>query len=130
MMETSEKTPLLPPDSCQETAVYGRRWWILTVFSLLAMFQCCVWNTWGPVVDVVSIVYPAWTQGTVSLLANWGAIMFLTFTFPILYLQNRNLRSAMVLTSSLIALGKIQSHNFFPIILVSRYSGEVSLPDL
>ena len=89
-----------------EVVVYRRRWYILTVFSLLAMFQCCVWNTWGPVVDVASLVYPSWTQGTLSLLANWASIAFLVFMIPVLYLQNRNLRSAVLLTSSLIALGK------------------------
>ena len=92
-----------------EVVVYKRRWYILTVFSLLAMFQCCVWNTWGPVVDVASLVYPSWTQGTLSLLANWASIAFLVFMIPVLYLQNRNLRSAVLLTSSLIALGKDDS---------------------
>ena len=77
------------------------------MFSLLAMFQCTVWNTWGPVVDVVTVVFPSWTQGTISLLANWTAIAFLVFMVPVLYLQNRNLRSAVLLTSSLIALGEL-----------------------
>ena len=63
-----------------------------SVFSLLAMFQCCVWNTWGPVVDVVKLVFPSWTQGTISLLANWTSIAFLVFMIPVLYLQNKNLR--------------------------------------
>ena len=75
------------------------------VFSLLAMFQCCVWNTWGPVVDVVKLVFPSWTQGTISLFANWTAIAFLVFMLPVLYLQNRSLRYSVVLTSCLIALG-------------------------
>ena len=69
------------------------------------MFQCCVWNTWGPVVNVVKVVFPSWSQGTISLLANWTAIAFLVFLVPVLYLQNRSLRSAILLTSSLIALG-------------------------
>jgi len=88
-----------------EVTVYRRRWYILTVFSLLAMFQCCVWNTWGPVVNVVKVVFPSWSQGTISLLANWTAIAFLVLLVPVLYLQNRSLRSAILLTSSPIALG-------------------------
>lgn len=100
-MTDEEKIPLL----AGETAVYGRRWYILAVFSLLALFQCCVFNTWGPVIDVVSIVYPTWSQGTVSLLANWTAITFLVFMVPVLYLQNKNLRASVLLVSSLIALG-------------------------
>ena len=94
-----------------EVVVYRRRWYILALFSLLAMFQCCVWNTWGPVVDVATLVYPSWTQGTLSLLANWASIAFLVFMLPVLYLQNRNLRSAVLLTSSLIALGRYFINN-------------------
>ena len=82
-----------------------RRWYILSVFSLLAMFQCCVWNTWGPVVDVVTLLYPAWSPATVSLLANWSSIAFLVFMVPVLYLQNTSLRYAILLTSCLMFLG-------------------------
>ena len=82
-----------------------RRWYILAVFSLLAMFQCCVWNTWGPVVDVVTLLYPAWSPATVSLLANWSSIAFLVFMVPVLYLQNTSLRYAILLTSCLMFLG-------------------------
>ena len=41
------------------------------------------------------------------VLANWASIAFLVFMVPVLYLQNRNLRSAVLLTSSLIALGEL-----------------------
>ena len=85
--------------------VCRRRWYILAVFSLLAMFQCCVWNTWGPVVDVVTLLYPAWSPATVSLLANWSSIAFLVFMVPVLYLQNTSLRYAILLTSCLMFLG-------------------------
>jgi len=97
----SDKSLLLGED----TAVYKRRWYILFTFSFLALFQCTVWNTWGPVVDIVHIVFPKWTEGTVSLFANWGSISFLVFMVPVLYLQNINLRSSILLSSSLIALG-------------------------
>ena len=103
MREVNEKSSLLPSDDC---IVYTRRWYILAVFSLLALYQCCIWNTWGPVVDVVTVVYPDWTQSTVSLLANWGSITFLVFMLPVLYLQNNNLRYSILLTSSFIAVGK------------------------
>ena len=89
-----------------QTRVYAKRWYILAVFSLLALYQCCIWNTWGPVVDVLTVVYPDWTQATVSLLANWCSIAFLIFMLPVLYLQNNNLRYSILLTSSFIAVGK------------------------
>ena len=33
----------------EETGVSPARWWVLTIFSLLGMLQCMLWNTWGPV---------------------------------------------------------------------------------
>ena len=88
------------------------------------MFQCCVWNTWGPVVNVVKVVFPSWTQGTISLLANWTAIAFLVFMIPVLYLQNKSLRSSIRLTSSLIALGTSVRCMFliFPSISDSKFT--------
>ena len=29
--------------------------YILALFSFLALYQCCVWNTWGPVVNSVQV---------------------------------------------------------------------------
>ena len=45
------KTPLVG----ETLIVYGRRWYILALFSFLALYQCCVWNTWGPVVNSVQV---------------------------------------------------------------------------
>ena len=55
-----------------EVAVYGRRWYILLIFSLHAMFQCTVWNTWGPVQKVALAVFNTWTTADISNFANWG----------------------------------------------------------
>ena len=90
---------------------------MLGEFSLLALWQCCVWNTWGPVlsssqldrsvmrctvqvVETVRLVFPSWSPATVSLLANWGAIAFLLFLAPALYLQGRTLRGAVIASRS------------------------------
>ena len=45
------KTPLIG----ESLVVYRRRWYILALFSFLALYQCCVWNTWGPVVNSVQV---------------------------------------------------------------------------
>ena len=37
----------------EETGVSPARWWVLTIFSLLGMVQCMIWNTWGPVKTLV-----------------------------------------------------------------------------
>ena len=102
-----DKERLVSVEDCP--VIYKRRWYILAIFSLLAMFQCCMWNTWGPVVDVVKIIYPKWTDATVSLLANWCSIAFLVFMIPVLYLQNKNLRYSILLTSGLVALGTLMN---------------------
>ena len=52
--------------------VYSRRWYILLIFSLHAMFQCTVWNTWGPVESVALVVFKSWTTADISNFANWG----------------------------------------------------------
>jgi len=101
MDEGGEKTHLLHSDP--GIHVYKRRWYILALFSFLALYQCAIWNTWGPVVDSVSEVWD-WDTETVSLFANWGCIAFLVFMVPILYLQDYYLRSAVVLSSGLVAL--------------------------
>lgn len=93
------KTPLIG----DALVVYRRRWYILALFSFLALYQCCVWNTWGPVVNSVQTVY-GWDTATVSLYANWGSIAFLAFMVPILYLQDFNLRATVLLSSGLVAL--------------------------
>jgi len=93
------KTPLVG----EPLIVYQRRWYILALFSFLALYQCCVWNTWGPVVNSVQTVY-GWDTATVSLFANWGSIAFLAFMVPILYLQDFNLRATVLLSSGLVAL--------------------------
>ena len=35
--------------------VYYTRWYILTIFSLLACHQCLVWNTWGPIAEMAQV---------------------------------------------------------------------------
>jgi len=87
-----------------ETKVYKRRWYILFLFSFLALFQCTIFNTWGPIVTSLPLVYTSWTEATIGLLANWCCIAFLVFMVPVLYLQNYSLRSAVLLSSSLVAL--------------------------
>ena len=39
------------------TRVCWQRWWILTLFSLFTMWQCAIWNTWGPVAETAIQVW-------------------------------------------------------------------------
>lgn len=60
-MEPTEKSPLLnhtPTASINRpggTQLYLRRWYMLFVFSALALLQSMTWNTWGPIADTGKI---------------------------------------------------------------------------
>lgn len=60
-------------DSC---SVYKRRWYILTIFSLIAGVQAAAWNTWGPITGSAEDVF-GWNDGTIALLENWGPIAYI-----------------------------------------------------
>ena len=55
---------------------YNKRWYILTLFSLVAVFNNILWTTWGPLVDATSIAWQ-WDEDTIALLANWGSVSYL-----------------------------------------------------
>ena len=114
--------------------VYSRRWWVLLLFSLHAMYQvnicllltcvvrlvyqCTVWNTWGPVERAALLAYPTWTTATVSTLvccpslgcvmsavqANWGNYVLFPAFLPCMWAVHRSLRGAVLLGSGLMAV--------------------------
>ncbi|KAG0729604.1 Disrupted in renal carcinoma protein 2 [Chionoecetes opilio] len=101
-----ERDPLLPPTAAPEIKVYKRRFWILGTFSFLAMFQCLMWNTWGPLSASMDAAYPGWGAGTVSLMGNWGNITFVVFVAPMCWLMNvRGVRAGVVVCVVLVAAG-------------------------
>ena len=98
-----EQCPLLSP---LEVRVYKRRWYILAVFSLLAVLQDAVWNAWGPIDHTAKILY-GWSDDLIALLANYGSIMYIVMFLPAIYVLEKNLRQAMLFTSGFMALGTI-----------------------
>ena len=74
---TKEDFPLL--NNYGEVKLYKRRWYVLAVFSLTALLQAAVWNTFGPVAQSAKLVF-GWTDANVGMLANWGNIMYFIFT--------------------------------------------------
>ncbi|EDO48894.1 predicted protein, partial [Nematostella vectensis] len=85
--------------------VYGRRWYILVVFSLIAGLQGCVWNTWGPITGSAGAVY-GWSDGTIALLENWGPITYiLSFILFSWLLDVKGLRVSVLVTILLMTLG-------------------------
>nr|XP_054751161.1 solute carrier family 49 member 4 homolog isoform X2 [Lytechinus pictus] len=91
--------------SHKEYVVYTERWFILAVFSLLALVQSCGWNTWGPIENTASVVL-GWKQSTFALLANWGAIVYvLTAFFFSWLLHAKGLRVAVLLAAGALVSG-------------------------
>ncbi|XP_066922547.1 solute carrier family 49 member 4-like [Clytia hemisphaerica] len=71
-----------------ETAVYWYRWYILALFTCIAMMSNIGWNTWGPIETSARATY-GWSKSTISLLANWGAFTFVIAVFPSSYILDR-----------------------------------------
>jgi len=65
-----------------------------------------VWNTYGPIDEALSLAYN-WSQATVAMMANWGAITFVVAAVPLSWcLEARGLRETTVIVTSLISIGK------------------------
>ena len=64
------------------------RWYILALYSVVALMCNIGWNTWGPVEGSARPVY-GWGAGTISLLSDWGSFTFLIAVFPSSYILDR-----------------------------------------
>lgn len=103
----SERAPLLSPTSPSTPVLtYKRRWYILALFSLLAVLQDAIWNTWGPIDHTAKIAY-GWSDDLIALLANYGSIMYVVAFIPAVYSIEKDLRTAMLWCSGFMALGTI-----------------------
>ncbi|XP_068213054.1 solute carrier family 49 member 4 homolog isoform X2 [Palaemon carinicauda] len=88
--------------------VYPSRFWILGMFSFIAMFQCLQWNTWGPISESVGVAFSGWHSSTVAMMANWGTITFVLFITPMCWLMNeKGLRSGVFACAIMIAAGTV-----------------------
>lgn len=67
--------------------VYGRRWLVLLLFSLLGFAQGLVWNTWGPIQNSARQAY-GFSSWDIALLVLWGPIGFLP-CFAFMWLMDK-----------------------------------------
>ena len=67
--------------------VYKRRWYILTIFSIVAALNNLIWNTWGPIQGTSQVVF-GWDNTTITLLADWGPISFIVAVVPMCWLMD------------------------------------------
>ncbi|XP_004467207.1 solute carrier family 49 member 4 [Dasypus novemcinctus] len=94
----------LPAAAPGSGRVYGRRWLVLLLFSLLAFAQGLVWNTWGPIQNSARQAY-GFSSWDIALLVLWGPIGFLPCFAFMWLLDKRGLRITVLLTSFLMVLG-------------------------
>ncbi|XP_056000684.1 solute carrier family 49 member 4-like isoform X2 [Ostrea edulis] len=88
-----------------ETNIYKRRWYILLLFSLLAMTQGAYWNTWGPIAESSEDAFH-WEDSDIALFENWGPIGYLVAGFFSAWLADvKGLRFSCVLAAFLVAAG-------------------------
>ncbi|XP_064597874.1 solute carrier family 49 member 4-like [Liolophura sinensis] len=93
------------PAPSLEVKVYKRRFYILFMFSMSALAQAAVWNTWGPVSQSAKQVF-GWTDGDIALLANWGPISFIISLYPFSWIMDvKGLRWALISCSFVVAAG-------------------------
>ncbi|XP_023343454.1 disrupted in renal carcinoma protein 2 homolog [Eurytemora carolleeae] len=86
--------------------VYRRRWYMLGLFSFVAILQDTVWNTWGPVEHTAKFLY-GWSDELIALFANYGSILYIVAFIPVVYLLEKSLRLSMLMTTGFMALGTI-----------------------
>ncbi|GFR78514.1 disrupted in renal carcinoma protein 2-like protein [Elysia marginata] len=55
---------------------YKRRWYILIMYSLFALAQNGLWNTWGPISASSEEAF-GWHDSTIAWLNNWGPISYI-----------------------------------------------------
>ncbi|XP_054827257.1 solute carrier family 49 member 4 [Eublepharis macularius] len=84
--------------------VYGRRWLVLLLFSLLSFAQGLVWNTWGPIQSSARQAF-AFSSMDIALLVFWGPIGFVPCFAFMWLMDKKGLRVTVLLTSSLMVLG-------------------------
>ena len=96
------------------------------MFSVFTMWQCSVWNTWGPLAETAkqvsqqpadgllrlspSVMFPLlqtfhWTDGTLVLFNLWGILAFPVFVPLSSYLLSTSLRASVLLASACLFLG-------------------------
>uniref|UniRef100_A0A8C5QM56 Solute carrier family 49 member 4 homolog n=1 Tax=Leptobrachium leishanense TaxID=445787 RepID=A0A8C5QM56_9ANUR len=99
-----ERQALLVPAGPRSPRVFGRRWIVLFLFSVLGFLQGLIWNTWGPIQNSARAAYN-FTGLDIALLVLWGPIGFLPCFLFMWLMDNRGLRVTVLLTSLLTVLG-------------------------
>lgn len=94
------------PDTPVVTKSYKSRFWILSLASILCWIHTLQWGTWGPISESMNAAFPGWGPSTVTLMVNWGTIMYVLCVFPLSWaMQQYGLRVGVVTSASFMAIG-------------------------
>lgn len=110
----AEREPLLVPSAADPSSappvvnsrVYGRRWIVLTLFSLLALMQGMVWNFWGPIQNSAVHAF-GFTKSDIAVLVLWGPVGFIPWLLFMWLMDKKGLRASLLLSAFLMLLGSV-----------------------
>ncbi|TKS67773.1 Disrupted in renal carcinoma protein 2 -like protein [Collichthys lucidus] len=106
----AEREPLLVPSHIEahsqpvNSRVYGRRWLVLTLFSLLGLMQGMVWNFWGPIQNSAVHAF-GFTKSDIAVLVLWGPVGFVPWLLFMWLMDKRGLRASLLLSAFFMLLG-------------------------
>lgn len=84
---------------------YKRRWYLLFVFSMIAIAQASNWNQFGPIAKSMEFAF-SWPSTTVPWMLNIGVFAYVMFMIPFAWLMDRKgLRISNLITSGLLCVG-------------------------
>ncbi|KAI3356076.1 hypothetical protein L3Q82_017339 [Scortum barcoo] len=84
--------------------VYGRRWLVLSLFSLLGLLQGMVWNFWGPIQNSAVRAY-GFTKSDIAVLVLWGPAGFVPWLLFMWLMDKKGLRASLLLSALFMLLG-------------------------
>ncbi|XP_061648596.1 solute carrier family 49 member 4 [Phyllopteryx taeniolatus] len=110
----AEREPLLVPSHAAasrpappvNSRVYGRRWLVLCLFSLLALMQGMVWNFWGPIQNSAAHAF-GFTKSDIAVLVLWGPVGFVPWLLFMWLMDKRGLRASLLLSAFFMLLGAV-----------------------
>jgi len=119
-----------------ELAVYGRRWWLVTVFSALGILQSATWNFYSPISKDVEAIY-GWSDGQVSWLANTAGIVFtVSVSAWSCVIDTQGVRLTTVLSTFFVTICAglrcvpVATTAHFPLVLVSMVFNGLAAPPI
>ena len=127
-VDVDETQPLLGADK-SATTVYTRRWYLLLLFSLVALIQTLIWATWGPISQSAEAAF-SWDDSNIAMCVWMGNVPFALFCIPLAWLMDHKGCSSIYFLSHLFSvpppLPSVFSLSFPPVCLQSHLPSRLS----